>query len=110
MRFLEKIDVAELNIFDANETSVLSELDNLIVRTALIMENKLPWKLACFVSAICAAAEANECIELHTNWNIPFKWPPFIAEPHLLKGVDQVRWDVFVEGGFHLLQDKGEVI
>lgn len=74
------------------------------------MENKLPWKLACFVSAICAAAEANECIELHTNWNIPFKWPPFIAEPHLLKGVDQVRWDVFVEGGFHLLQDKGEVI
>ena len=74
------------------------------------MEHKLPWELTCFVSAIGSSTKSDESIKLYTYWNIPFEWPAFIAEKHLFKGVNQIRGDVFIEGGLDLLKDESEVI
>lgn len=72
------------------------------------MEHKLPRQLTRLISSI--TSKSNERIELHSNRHIPLKWPTFITKPHLLKAIDQITWNVFIEGGLDLLKDEGEVV
>lgn len=110
MRFFKRIDKAEFNVFNTYQTAVLGKFDNLVVRTALVMEYQLPWKLASLVSTIGAATKSNESIKLYTNWNIPFECAALIAEPHGIELINQIRGNVLIEGGLDLLENECEIV
>lgn len=107
MRLLERVDVAELDVGDIDDTARGLQLDD-VIWGAFIMELNVPGQAAAFVTRF--AAEPDQCIELNTDCYIPLQSGAVELEPHLVEGVHAVDGDVFVVDGLHFLKDEGEVV
>ena len=78
--------------------------DRIRHRIILVVEDQAPWcLLALFLKTYSS-------VELHTDWQVPFKGFSVELEPHLFVVVDCVLWGVLVKECFDIHQDVIEIV
>jgi hypothetical protein len=93
MAFFNRIDKTEFDVFDSKLLSIFLKLDPAwFVCISLVMEDKVPWKLA-----IIVFTQSNKSVELDSDWYIPSQRGLVVFKPHVRITVDEVGCHITVE-------------
>ena len=102
VRLLQRVDVALLDEKDVYYGADLLQLD-LVVRTPCVVEHQSPRQLILLV-------QANQGVELGSNWQIPLQGLGVILEPHAAKVLLTSLRHKVIKACLNLLKDLREVV